>query len=753
MSRLWYKQPAASWDEALPLGNGSLGAVVFGQPVCELLQLNHDTLWTGGPRNTINSQGKNALREIRRLIMEEEDYTAAEKLCHHLQGPDTAKYQPLGDLLFKQHGLGKIRNYERELNLENAILTVSFQVDDVTYKREFFISYPHQILVGRFTAERGGKLSPELNGAFHMSSQQHHKVQIEDQCITLKGQCLGVNRQEEGMGFTVQLGIHSIVGELEPLRDGLGVRNASEVVVILSSATSFRGFDQQPNLPEMMVTERCEKLLALAQTMSYEQLREIHISDYDRLYSRVQIDLGVGRDELPTDERLAQVQNGAHDHGLIALYFQYGRYLLIASSRQGSQPANLQGIWNKELDPPWRSNYTLNINAEMNYWLAENCSLPECHEPLFTMIREINETGSEVAQKLYGCRGWVASHNTDIWRLATPVSGDPVWAIWQMGGVWLCQHLWEHFAFSGDRQFLRNTAYPLMKGAAQFCLDWLVPHPSGYLVTCPSTSPENKFVVQEGVTASVSMSSTMDIMLIWELFTNCIEASAILDVDNEFREELMRTRDQLPPLQIGSQGQLLEWYKEFEEAEPGHRHISHLYGFYPGRRITVDNDPQLVQAVRRSLELRLSHGSGHTGWSRGWIINVWARLREGDLAYENLHALLAHSTLPNLFDTHPPFQIDGNFGGTAGIAEMLLQSHAGFLHLLPALPGRWEKGFVRGLRARGGYTVDIFWNEGRLAEAVITAAHNGECLVRWEDQEMSWQGRTGEKLVVRGKVQ
>jgi len=458
------------------------------------------------------------------------------------------------------------------------------------------------------------------------------------------------------------------------------------------------------------------------------------VADYQPLFRRVELSLGqAGAPCLPTDERIQSVRHGASDPQLEALYFQFGRYLLIASSRPGTQPANLQGIWNFQMRPPWSSNYTLNINAQQNYWPAEVCNLAECHEPLFDLIQELSVNGAKTAEILYGCRGWVAHHNTGLWRTATPVgdgTGDPCWAMWPMGGAWLCQHLWEHYAYGGDKQFLAQRAYPLVKGAARFMLDFLIEDEHGNLVTCPSTSPENKFLLPDGRECSVSMASTMDMAIIHDLFSNCIEASKILGTDQGFRSELESARARLLPVQIGEHGQLQEWFQDFGEAEPGHRHHSHLFGLHPGRQITLRGTPELAEACRKSLERRFEHGAGRGGWPCAWIISFWARREEPDPAYRQVRLLLGNSTCPNMFNGRRVYQIDGNLSGIAGIAEMLLQSHAGEISLLPALAREWPTGYVKGLRARGGFEVDMAWKNGRLTEATIRSKLGNRCRVR-----------------------
>ncbi|KRE48878.1 glycosyl hydrolase family 95 catalytic domain-containing protein [Paenibacillus sp. Soil724D2] len=750
--KIQYFSAAEKWTEALPIGNGRLGAMIFGGVMNEHLQFNEDTLWSGSPKDGNNPRAKEVLPEVRRLLMDGK-FIEAEKLSKEMLGPYTQSYMPLGDLHLKfDHG-DLYQSYHRSLSLQEGISRVEYRIGNVTYSREIFASHPDQVIVLRLQASKTGM----LNLHARLDSQLHYRTDTIGNDLVLKGTApehvdpnyyatdnpvvFGDPITAEAIRFEAHLGAVLDDGKLQVDHDGMHILGATGVTLYFVAETSFNGYNKSPGKqgknPEPLVT----RALELVKAQSYDSLRRKHIEDHQALFNRVELSLGetIAPADLSTEERISEY--GAKDPGLVELLFHYGRYLMIASSRPGTQPANLQGIWNKEIRPPWSSNYTLNINAQMNYWMVETCNLAECHEPFLSFIGRLSQNGKKTADVHYGARGWTAHHNTDIWCQASPVGdygqGDPVWALWPMGGPWTTQHLWEHYAFGKDDTFLRNYAYPIMKEAALFCLDWLVDDGSGRLITMPSTSPEHKFVTAEGK-AGVSVAATMDLSIIWDLFTNCMEASEILQMDADFRQELDDARSRLFPMQIGKYGQLQEWSQDFEDEDKHHRHISHLFGVYPGRQLTQHTTPELYTAAQQSLNRRGDEG---TGWSLGWKVGLWARFGDGNRALgllTNLLRLVKDDTenyqtggiYANLFDAHPPFQIDGNFAAASGIAELLLQSHQGYLHLLPALPDAWPTGFVKGLRARGGFEVNISWNKGEIVQAEIYSHFGGLCSVQ-----------------------
>ena len=771
------EQPAMDWNEALPLGNGRLGAMVFGDTRHERVQLNEDTLWSGEPVEPADFDAWKSLEAVRNFVFAGQ-YAEATEAAKQIQGPFTQSYLPLGDLwldfIYGGAADQEVTEYQRTLNLDTATVEVSYRIHDVVYHRSLFISAPDQAIIIRLTASRPASLSLGVS----LSSPLRSTTVCQGQSsLLLTGRAprhvepnycatepaIIYDDAEDGEGMRCAATLRAVVdgGSVESGSGTLSIHLADTVTLYVTAATSFSGFDRSPSREGKNPIELAQSVLENVAAKPFDAVYTDHLADYRQYFRRVQLDLGGSETQsnLPTDKRLKALQAHGPDTALEALYFQYGRYLLISSSRPGSRPANLQGIWNQDVRPAWSSNYTININTQMNYWPSQTTNLADLSLPLFALIDALQVTGRDTAANYYGADGWCAHHNTDLWARSNPVGekwGSPCWANWPLAGAWLVQHLWEHFEFSGDRSFLAERCYPALRGAAEFLLDFLVKSPEGTLVPCPSTSPENEFEYNalDGTQTigMVTAGTTVDLAIFREVFTNSMEAARILGIDTEFAAIIAAALQQMPPCQIGEHGELREWPSDLSELDLGHRHISHLYANHPGVSITRTKTPELSQAVLNSLDRRVTHGGGYTGWSRAWLINQYARLGEGDKAHESLHALLTDSTYPNLLDVHPPFQIDGNFGGTAGIAEMLLQSHDGSLDLLPALPAAWPAGSVEGLRARGGFEVSLKWSDGKLVTATILASLPSLCAIRLNGKSVTRTCEAGERFSLNGDL-
>ncbi len=755
---LWYRQPAwqpegvpygqkppgprEGWVEALPIGNGRMGAMVFGGIGRERIQLNEESVWDGFQSDRNNPEALKALPEVRRLIFEGKNEEATQLAGKSLMGAPTSRvksFQPLGDLFIEFPGLPEnVSGYYRDLSLDSALARVRFKAGSVSYSREVFASHADGIIVVRLAADKPGSITARISLTREGNDHSVAPVAGTSQLL-LQGQTPAVDAAGRKNGIRFAGGVQAVAkGGRVSNQDGvIAVTGADEVLLLISAATSYGGKDPQRSSHE---------LLEKAAAKSYKTLRQAHIRDHQSLFGRVALQLGEATNPfaLSTAERLEKVRGGGTDDYLSSLLFQYGRYLLIASSRPGDLPANLQGIWNDLMTAPWQSDYHTNINLQMNYWPAEVANLPECHLPLFALMDSLAVYGARTAKVHYGARGWVVHHLTDLFWYTPPADG--VHGVWPVGGAWLARHPWEHFLYNRDEQFLRERGYPLMKGAAQFMLDFLVEVPAGLpmagkLVTNPSHSPENRFRKADGSESMFTYGATMDLQITRELFTHCLAAIEVLGknqpFDAAFRKELENALSRLAPIQISPKtGRIQEWMEDYAEPEPGHRHMSHLYGLYPASQITPRQTPEFSLAARKALDARLSAGGtglgsgGGTGWSRSWLTLFYARLGDKQESGKHYQALLANFILPNLFGDHPPFQIDANFGGAAALAEMLLQSHEGELSLLPALPGQWASGRVQGLRGRGGYTVALQWRNGKLTQSDIGASRNGTCRIR-----------------------
>lgn len=755
---LWYDQPASKWEEALPIGNGRLGAMIFGHPFQECIQVNEESLWSGAPINSNNPKAIHNLNKIRELILNHQ-YQAAKKLAAETMvgtPPCVRSYQTLGNILL-DYSIQDTTQYSRSLNLNRGICTTQFLSQGIGYKQEVFASAVDNVIVTRLSSSQAEGLSVLVR----LTRDKDIQLSVQDNEIILEGQVIDEDDPRSGPGgkhmkFAAKLRILHEGGNLIAKDGGIYIDKANQATLLFTAATDYQlsqlNFDRS-----IQPLNVCNQILEKACQQSYDALLAKHTEDHTSVFNRVSLDLGeTAQASLPTNRRLEAVKAGAEDPDLIALYFQYGRYLLMNSSRTpGVLPANLQGIWNKEYNAPWGSDFHTNINLQMNYWPAEVCNLSETALPLILFMEKLQTPGSVTAKEMYHSRGWTVHHLTDPFGRTAVMDG--VWGCFPMGGPWMTFPIYEHYAFTKDKKFLEETAYPILKSSAQFVLDFLIKDKKDQWVTAPSNSPENAYIDPvSGKAIDITYAATMDIQIITELFNNCILSSSILEKDKAFADSLQQVLKELPPVKVSpSLGGIQEWIEDYKEADPGHRHISHLLGLHPGTQITPYT-PDLFAAAQKTIDLRLSAGGGHTGWSRAWIINFYARLLDGNNALHHIYELLKKSTHANLFDDHPPFQIDGNFGGTAGIAEMLLQSHAAYIHLLPALPEAWHTGSFKGLKARGNFEISCTWKENRLQEATLTSLAGEECKLRTEvPVHIICQGKTiaqSEPIVAAGKT-
>lgn len=771
---LWYNQPAEFFEESLVLGNGKLGATVFGGANSDKIYLNDATLWSGEPVNAnMNPEAYKNIPAIREAL-KNENYKLADELNKKIQGKNSESFAPLGTLEINNSEKGKAVNYHRELDISNAISKVSYEMAGIKYTREYFVSAPDQVMVIKLTSDQKGALNFDIN----LKSLLKSTVEVRNNILVMTGFApIHENEgytllpkykdvKERGTRFTTLIQIKKTDGKITNSRETLSLKEATEAIIYVSVATSFNGFDKNP------ATEGVDDVAIALQNLNktfakpFDKVKENHIADYQKFYNRVSLDLGkTTAPDLPTDERLLRYADGKEDKNLEILYFQYGRYLLISSSRTMGVPANLQGIWNPYLNPPWSSNYTMNINLEQNYWLAENTNLSEMHLPLLSFIKNLSVTGKVTAKTFYGVnKGWAAAHNSDIWAMSNPVGQfgkeDPSWACWSLSGAWLSTHIWEHYVFTQDKEYLKKEGYPIMKGASEFFLEWMIIDKNGKLITSPSTSPENKYIAPDGFIGATMYGGTADLAMIRECFEKTIKAAKILNTDSDFRTKLEAALSKMYPYQVGKKGNLQEWYFDWNDEDPKHRHQSQLFGLFPGDHITPLKTPDLANAAKETLEIK---GDETTGWSKGWRINLWARLWDGNRAYKMFRELLRYvdpdgkktktprrggGTYPNLFDAHPPFQIDGNFGGAAAVAEMLVQSDENEIRLLPALPDAWETGTVKGICARGGFEIEMEWENKMLKKVSVSSKTGGKTTLINGDKKENITLKKGEKTEI-----
>ncbi|MFB3386431.1 glycoside hydrolase N-terminal domain-containing protein [Flavobacterium sp. LAR06] len=771
---LWYNQPAEFFEESLVLGNGKMGATVFGGANSDKIYLNDATLWSGEPVNAkMNPEAYKNIPAIREAL-KNENYKLADELNKKVQGKNSESFAPLGTLEINNAEKGKAVNYHRELDISNAISKVSYEMAGIKYTREYFVSAPDQIMVIKLTSDQKGALNFDIN----LKSLLKSNVEVRNNILVMTGTApihenpgytvlpkyQDVN--ERGTRFTTLIQIKKTDGKITSSRESISLKDATEAIIYVSVATSFNGFDKNPATEGIDDIAIASQHLSKALATPFDKLKESHIADYQKFYNRVNLDLGkTTAPDLPTDERLLRYSEGKEDKNLEILYFNFGRYLLISSSRTMGVPANLQGIWNPYLNPPWSSNYTMNINVEENYWLAENTNLSEMHLPLLSFIKNLSVTGKVTAKTFYGVNeGWASAHNSDIWAMTNPVgtfgNDDPSWACWPLSGAWLSTHIWEHYVFTQDKNYLKNDGYPIMKGASEFFLGWMITDKNGKLITSPSTSPENKFIAPDGYIGATMYGGTADLAMIRECFDKTIKASKVLNIDIAFRAKLETALSKFYPYQVGKKGNLQEWYFDWNDEDPKHRHQSQLFGLFPGDQITPEKTPDLAAASRKTLEIK---GDETTGWSKGWRINLWARLWDGNRAYKMYRELLRYvdpdgkktekprrggGTYPNLFDAHPPFQIDGNFGGAAAVAEMLVQSDENEIRLLPALPDAWGTGFVKGICARGGFEITMEWEKKLLKKLTVFSKNGGKTTLISGDKKQDITLKKGEKLEI-----